>query len=656
MLAPLSWLKEYTKITTSPEKLAEKLLLSGTKVEEIQKANGETVFNLEITSNRPDTLSIYGVAREIAVVTKQDLLALETEFLLPPKKLGAAPSLKILDKKLCPYYTYGLIENISIGPSPTWLAERLKLVGIRPLNNVVDVTNYVMHETGQPMHAFDFDKVEGEIFLRAAKEGESVKTLDGIERKLKAGSIIIEDSKKLIDLAGIMGGENSEIDEGTKRVFLHVPIYDPVAIRRTSQNLGLRTEASNRFEKKLDPAGHLRAFERAVKLLNETTGATLASEPKSLVPEKETKISFNLLEVEKNLGIEIKTTAIVNILSSLGFQVSEDPFKEETLNVIVPSWRTDIEQSIDLVEEIGRIWGYNFFPKALPRGEPPTHPDAFEFDWEGCLVERFKASGYNQTMTYTLLSPSKLKQAKFDLSEVLKVDNPMSEDFEYLRPSLLPELFAAVEKNQRSEKEISFFEIGRVFASGEALPNQPKILSFVTTNSFLKAKGALKDLLNNAGQSTERLTKDGIFSSKVSFEIGKMLVSEVGSVNADILKNFEIGSPLIGGTVYLENLARLPFSYHYEALEKFPPIIEDLSMFISKEVPAGEVLKVIRSNNLIKEVEVFDIFEEKERKSVAVRITYQAKDRTLTDQEVSKVRKQLSRKLEKSLQAKIRTS
>lgn len=658
MLVPLSWLKEYIKINLPTEKLAEKLLLSGTKVEETKNIGKEVVLNLEITPNRPDTLSVYGVAREAAVVTDSDLLPLDTNLIVPRGNLKTTPTIKVTEKKLMPAYTLALIGEIKVKPSPDWLAERLEMVGIRPINNIVDITNYVMHETGQPMHAFDYDKIEGELSLRASKEGEVVKTLDGIERKLPAGAIIIEDSKKLVDLAGLMGGENSEIDEKSTKVLLHVPLYDPVSIRRTSQYLGLRTEASNRFEKKLDPAGHLLAFERALKLLTEIAGARLFSEPRSISQSKELKLDLELSILEEFLGLSFPIKDVMNILSNLGFQVQVDPFKEGFLQVVVPTWRTDIEASIDLVEEIGRIWGYNRFPKTLPTGEIPQHPDSFEFDWEGYLVKLFISSQFNQTTTHTLLSEETLKNVAFDPKNSLRLSNPMSEDFEYLRPSLIPELLKAISKNQSLTKKLEFFEIGRIFSeSSEVLPNQPKVLSFVTTESFAKAKGLVEAILAKTDFDCEtKQTRSSLFSSQIDFLTKGGKLAEVGKLEKTILNNLEIEGELIAGTIFFEAFAGRNLNFHYEPLAKYPPVIEDISMFVDKETEAGKILDLIRQESLVKDVHVFDVYPEEKRKSIGVRITFQSPSKTLTDSEVAKVREKISNNLEKRLKAQIRRS
>jgi len=650
MLIPFSWLKDFVKINASAEKLAEKLLLSGTKVERIKKVGKEHILELEITPNRPDTLSIYGVAREIAVLTAEDLLPLDTEMLLPSGKLANPPNLKVSDKKLCPSYTYGLVRDVSVKNSPSWLAERLELAGIRPINNVVDITNYVMLETGQPMHAFDTDEIEGDLTLRTSEEGESVRTLDGVLRKLPSGSLIIEDSKKLIDLAGLMGGKNSEIKKTTKNLLLLVPIYDPVAIRRASQATALRTESSNRFEKKLDLLGTKIAFERALKLLTEVAGGKLATAPRTSVSAKESRLELPVELFKQTLGIEIPLPKIINILSSLGFRVSVDPFRDRFLHAVVPSWRRDIDSAIDLTEEVGRIYGYNLFPKTLPAGNPPIQPELFHFGWEKETRQIFKAAGFTELLTFTLTSEEQLKRAGLPEEKIVRIANPMSKDFEILRPTLLTELLNAVAKNLKYEGDLSFFEIGKIFYQ-EGEIKQPKILGAITTKSFLELKGVLEKVVSRSGDEQEySVSENGLIFKTKGFKLARILVVDEGA-----LKNFEIPFSLTYAEIYLDDLETLPAKFTYHPLAKFPPVIEDISMFLSNKIAVSEILSEIQKAPLVAEATIFDIFEKNGRKSIAVRITYQAKDRTLTDTEVAKVRKEIVGNLKRKFEAEIRS-
>ena len=350
MIAPLSWLKDYVDVEERPEDLAEDLLLSGTKVDNILEREGEVVFELEITPNRADCLGIIGIAREIATLYNKDLQIPEpfAETMVVSKRKRI--NLVVSEKNLCPYYTIGVVDATKIQESPSWLKKRLEQVGIRPINNVVDITNYVMLETAQPMHAFDYSKIKDRMVLRAAKRGERVVTLDGIQRTLNEGAIIIEDSEKLIDLAGLMGGENTQIDENTQTIVLLVPIYNSVAIRRASQHLGLRTEASNRFEKMLDPNGHRYAFERALHLLKIEAGATLASEIKNVgYPVRGSSFAVDFEKIKEILGLKISEKEVVNILVSLGFEVLPGVSLEPgSFEVRSPSWRPDVKITPDI--------------------------------------------------------------------------------------------------------------------------------------------------------------------------------------------------------------------------------------------------------------------------------------------------------------------
>ena len=392
MLAPISWLKEYVDFEVSIEKLADDLLFSGTKVEKVLTKEGEKIFELEITPNRADCLGLIGIAREIAVLYNLELNIPKHFGETRVERRNKSINFQIKDKILCPYYTIGVIDNLRVGDSPEWLKKRLSQVGIRSLNNIVDITNYVMIETGQPMHAFDYHKIKGGMILRGAKNEEKVKTRDGVERRLNKGAIIIEDSEKLIDLAGLMGGKDSEVDKNTETIFLHVPLYNRTAIRKTSNFVNLRSEASNRFEKELDPNAHRYAFERALHLLKIEASGIMASEIKSVnYPVKSDTFEIRPSKINAILGIWLKDDEMMNILVRLGFEVYPSPsLDDKKFEIRSPTWRPDVKIEEDIAEEIGRIYGYNNLPKTLPTGVYPTHGDSFKKDWRVIIRENLR--------------------------------------------------------------------------------------------------------------------------------------------------------------------------------------------------------------------------------------------------------------------------
>lgn len=661
MLVPLSVLEAYVKIKISPEKLAEKLLLSGTKVEEIKKFNGEIVFDLEITPNRADTLSFYGVAREIAAILNLDLNDPETDLLTTLRQPSGKADFKVADKKLCPFYSLVKLTNITIKDSPKWVQETLSLSGIRPLNNVIDITNLVMLELGQPMHAFDASKISGIPTVRGSKKGEKVVTLDNVERELPEGSIIIEDQEKLIDLAGLMGGKNSEIDQNTKDVFLLVPFYQPVAIRKTSLATGLRTEASNRFEKKLDPNMHPTALNRTVKLLVENAGASFASKITTVgFPVETQSLVFDTRLVKQILGIDLTSEDIVNLLSPLGFMISSQPLDEGKMTIHIPSHRPDVSLPEDILEEIGRIYGYNNFPKTLPSGELPTQTEVFQPDTEKEIRDYLIASGFSETTGYSLVSVEDLQKIKFDLNQALKVLHPTSSDFTHLRPSLLVNLLKAAETNN-SREHISFFEIAKEFLPkinpATKLPKQEVALALVTTQTFGATKIIIEGLLSKFDfkPETAAIKEDDLWAFGTTYSEKGREAAKIGLINKAVLNNFDIKQAPIFAWIDFEYLLQKKLKVSYLPQPKFPSVIEDISFFVGEKNLAVKIVSFIKNfDSLIDEVEVFDAFEKGQELSLTVRINFRSPSRTLVSSEIEKLRLKLEKELMKKFKVNLR--
>ena len=665
MLAPLSWLNEYVKLSISADSIANKFLFSGNKVDSLHKRDGDYIFDLEITPNRPDTLSIVGLARELSAVLNEDLSTPDITIIssksLPKNK---AIKINVKNKSLCPYYSFGIIDGVKVAQSPSWIVDRLEKSGVRSVNNIVDITNYVMIETGQPMHAFDFEKIKGDLILRASKRGERIKTLDGLERIIPEGSIIIEDDDKIIDLAGLMGGENTEVTHNTKTILVHVPVYNSVSIRRTSLSTGLRTEASNRFEKKLDPNMHPFAFDRARKLISEIAGGMIIGEKKSVgFPVKESSLELSLGMITSVLGVEIEIEKIVNILTSLGFRIYPQPLDKNKLKVVIPSWRPDVAIEEDIYEEIGRIYNYNNFPKTLPKGSPPMQPELFLVDWGKICRNIFLSFGLSEILTPTLLSPDLLIKANLNAKEAIKLSNPMLEDYSLLRPSLIPGQLNVIESNLRNFDVIKTFELGKIFTTFiDKLPDQPTVFAFLITGDFQEGKGYLEELLKTFNIKPKfSLSKTYPFFEQersIIIEMGKTKLGQFGEIAQSVLNNFGIKKHIVAGELLLENLATAGNpDIIYRPIPKFPPVIEDISMFIDKNVFAEKIIDTIKKGreDIVSSVFIFDVYYRGgNKKSVAVRIYYQAENKTLTNRDVSKTRESIIADLKKILQAEIR--
>ncbi|MGE4357715.1 MAG: phenylalanine--tRNA ligase subunit beta, partial [Candidatus Omnitrophota bacterium] len=441
MKVTYNWLKDFVEIKISPPLLAEKLTMAGLEVVSLEKFDDDWVFEIEITTNRPDWLSVLGIAREISAITGKRFKYPRLKSTVSYQSVTALPlKIRIEDKKGCLRYIGRIIDNVEIKPSPSWLQKRLIAVGLRPINNVVDITNYYLIETGQPMHAFDYDKIEGKtIIVRRAKEGEEIVTIDGERRKLDSSILVIADEIKPIAIAGIMGGKDSEVSDSTKTILLESAYFEPITIRRASQKLGLVTESSYRFERKVDLGTVYQAPLFALELIRKFA----SSHKKRIISgkmidlglkEKEDKvICLNIRRVSDFLGKEITSEEIEDILEKLGFYVRK---KKLFWEVQIPSFRRDIEIEEDLIEEIARIYGYDKFPLTLPRSEkiPQFVIDNSLQEMKKKIYETLLGMGFTEVITYSLVGKVLLGRTNLNYTEEwLRVSNYLSKEQEFLR-------------------------------------------------------------------------------------------------------------------------------------------------------------------------------------------------------------------------------
>jgi len=656
MKLPVSWLREYVEIKEPPEKLAEDLLFSGTKVEKIEKTKEDVIFNFEITPNRADCLSVIGIAREIAAIYSRILKIPASFSHTQTNSKEKLINLEVKESYLCPYYSLGVIDNVKIGPSPNWLSDRLEKSGIRSLNNIIDITNYVMLETGQPMHAFDYDKVTGKLILRASREGERVRTLDNTERILPKGSIIIEDSEKLIDLAGLMGGKNSEVDINTKTLILHVPVYNPVAIRHTSQATNLRTEASNRFEKLLDPALHRYAFERATELFSTLASGKLVSPIESIgYPPKEKTIKFPISLINKILGIRITKDKTINLLERLGFSTCID---KDQIIVGIPSFRTDITNPTDLTEEIGRLYGYNKFPKTLPSGKLPTK-NYSEESYQQKLKNILEGLGLKEIYTNTLVSSKQIEDLGFKTTDCLKVSNPLVKDFEYLRPSLFIGLLSSTRLNQDNFNKFILFEIGRTFEKKmqeDGLPRQPFKIGVLALNySFGYLKGILETILNKLNIKGVSFDKED--KNKIDIYVKNNQIGHFNFFNGDILSKFNIKRPSCGFELDFEKLILNISSTNYKPIPNFPTVKENISLFLPPDASYITIKQAIQkgASKHYFSAELLEDTVISGKRSILIGVEYYDPKHTLNKEDIEIIRNSIIKQLE-GIGAKIRTA
>ena len=609
------------------------------------------VVEFEITPNRPDCLSIIGLARE-ASATFDAPLALHQ-----PVVKGGGPGVlpELLDVEtpaadLCPRYTARMVRNVKIAPSPKWMRERLRAMGVRPINNIVDITNYVMLEYGQPMHAFDYRYVKGgKIVVRRAEEGEELTTLDGSVRKLNPNMLVIADEHRAVGLAGIMGGLNSEIVSDTADVVFESANFDGTTIRRTALALGMRTEASAKYEKGLDPLNTLPAVERACELV-ELLGAgevvdgvidilNYVPQPRVLKLEPE--------KINALLGTDIAAEEMVSILKKLDFQVEGD-------QVTVPSWRSDVEAMADLAEEVARFHGYNNIPTTLMRGQTTRGGYSPEQELERALGAVCRACGYDEIITYSFISPTyydKIRWASDDpRRQSFKILNPLGEATSIMRTTVLPSMLEILTRNYNfRNKSAKLYELGRVyFKRADGLADEPKVLTLGAYGDgmdFFALKGAVEAVLKQLRIENVRFLAD---SENPSYHPGRCakvfsgdrLLGVLGQVHPHVAGNYGVDAELYAAELRFDALYESKGSQPlYQPLPKFPAVTRDIAVVCDKAVPVGALEDAIRkgAKGLLKEVDLFDIYTgvgiAPGKKSVAFSLTLRSDDRSLTAEE-----------------------
>jgi len=648
----------------------------------------DTILDISITPNRPDCLCVIGVAREIAALTHQKvkypLLSLSDRG----EEIHQKTSVTILDQDLCPRYVARMIENVKIGPSPHWMSNRLEKVGIRSINNVVDVTNYVMMEFGQPLHAFDFELLEeGRIIVRRAKEGEEFITLDGVKRTLDGEMLMICDGVKPVAIAGVMGGLNSEIKGDTRRVLLESAYFNPAGNRRTSKKLGLETEAAYRFGRGIDYGGCLSAANRATQLIQELTGGKVVEGVVDVYPTpiKPTPIRLSVKKIHQVLGTEVSVKQVRNYLEDLELEVRGED--EDVLVVTPASYRGDLEREIDLIEEVARLDGYERIPITIPQGPPSSGERSKEFLVERKVIDALIYHGYHEVITYSFTSPASWDVIGLPPDDPrrlhLRILNPLTEDFSVMRTTLIPGLMETARYNiSWKNSNLKLFELKKVFISkeGEKLPKEIKFLAGLATGfdrdphwafsprpvDFYDIKGCVEDLLDALQMKGAQFNKaDDIpylhpgKASKVVLD--QEVLGVLGEVHPQVLGHYEIY-----GKVYL---FEMDFSKmvkwageerRFQSLPKFPVVYRDLSVVVDRALEAEKVMEAVRAfqQPFVEEITLFDIYQgppiPEGKKGISYRIRYQANDRTLTDEEVNQYHEKILTRLKEVFQLELR--
>ena len=636
-----------------------------------QYLGGDVIYDLEVTPNRPDLNSVIGVAREISAVTGNPLKIPKPA---PPEQGDPAEKfikVRIENIDFCPRYTARVIHGVKVGPSPAWLRERLERIGVRSISNVVDVTNYVMIEIGQPLHAFDYHLLSTpEIIVRNAAQGEEFTTIDGQKRTLTSEMLVIADSKRAIAVAGVMGGQNTEINERTVDVLIESAYFKPQNIRRTSRKLDLRTESSYRFERGCDPNMVAWASQRAAELILQTASGRLARGVVDVYPApvKPVQIELRHEKVSQLLGIELTAKQNMDYLKSLGLEVSDS-------TSTIPTYRVDLKREIDLIEEIARIHGVDKIPATPPRGAIGNHSYDSVHDEIAEARRLLVALGLNETQGQTLISDS---DAKLVSSELVPLENPLSSDMNVLRPSLLPGLLDALRHNiNHKNLDVAVFEIGRVFPAGREERRLAISLTGRRHPSFWSGddreakfdvydlKGMIEEFLEHFGVRgvtyARRNESTTLLVESAAVHLGKLTLGEFGQVLPPLARRYDLRDPVLVAELNLDTLiARRNTSKSFKALPQFPAIRRDVAMIVPETLAHEAVLTAVRQARPanLEAIELFDIFRGKNvpagQKSMAYAFTYRHAERTLTDAEVNAAHEQLVAQLKQELGAVVR--
>jgi phenylalanyl-tRNA synthetase beta chain len=708
-----NWLRELTDTRLSPTELRDRMTMIGLAVESVHEAGDDFVLDFDLTSNRPDCLSHLGVARELAVIENGAVHVHGAPPVGASGMVEAFTSVEILDPDLCPRYGARIVRGVKIGPSPDWLVKRLEAIGQRAINNVADITNYVMHELGQPLHAFDLSKLaEQRIVVRRAREGERLKTLDGVERELDADMLVIADAVRAVAVAGVMGGEETEINDETSDVLIESAYFDASSVRRTARKLGLHTEASHRFERGTDYGGVLQAQERCVSLICELAGGTATENALDAYPKPIQPIDVSLRpeRVTTLTGLAVATPEIERILSALGFAhharvaVLEDEWSfrdgvpEEVvpgdlnprLTYVVPSWRVDVEREEDLVEEVARHTGYERIATELPASNIAGEYQPGERRRRS-MRQVLTAYGFDEAISFGFIDT-----AHDDLFELLPelsregedrfvtLRNPIIEGATRMRPSLLPGLLDAVKHNfNHGTRDVRLFETGRVFAASReehgSLPDEREAFALVLTGGALEEgrAGAPRELDFYDLKGALEAAADAIHLPRLQFaatsakhlragqaaevSIDGKLIGTIGRLDDGVAASYKFRQPVYVAEIdFTALLAAGERPVVYTPLARFPAVVRDISLLVGRDVTFAELLRTASEQRIedCRAIKLVDVYEgaslPEGKRSVTLRLEYRSDERTLRDEEVDELHALIVSALEKRFDAKMR--
>ncbi len=682
----LSWLKELVDIPWTAEELADRLPMLGIGVDAVDKTGDDAVFDLEIPANRGDLMSHLGVARELAAAARTAVRPPAAPVRREGPPTADYVRVEVQEPALCPRFTAALITDVRVGPTPAWMARRLEACGVRSINTVVDVTNYVMLELGQPMHAFDYDQIRGgRLVVRLARPGERLQTLDGVERTLDAQTLVVADAERAVGIAGIIGGADTEIRPATRRVLLEAAAWHPPLIRRTSKRLGVRTESSARFERGVDVDAVAAASARAQYLLQEIAGGRVLPQPldhyPSPAPARTVELPWS--RVSRLLGVEISLDRGAAILTGLGFTVRREG---DRLAVQVPSFRRDVERPEDLIEEVARHHGYDRIPETLPLEVTAQGAWAPALRAERAVRDVLIRAGLTEALTVSLTHPRALDRLRLPPDHpwraMVALRNPLVDDHTHLRTTLLVGLLEAVRANvSRRVGDVHLFEIGRTFhpagdgvverrrlgvvTTGRLMTGAWNLPAEAVTASYYHLKGIVEGLLGElriGGAEVEAADVPWLRPGRSArLSLDGQEIGQLGELHPDVAAAFDLPPSVYAAHLDLEALlARAVFHPRFTPPPRFPPVRRDIAVVVSADVPAAEVHRVLTESAgpHLEAVELFDVYTGPPvppgHRSLAFALTFRSSERTLSAEEADEAVAAVRWALEQRLRAKIR--
>lgn len=684
MKASCNWLKEFVDFQLTHDELGHALTMAGFEVEATEEIEDDTIFDIGITPNRPDCLSIRGIAREISAILEIPLKDISFKV---EKEEGEGPDVEIVSPELCPRYSSRIVTGVKPGPSPAWLSKRLESCGIRPTSNIVDITNYVLLEIGQPMHAFDIDKLSGrKIVVKQAGDISSFTTLDGEERKMSKEMLLIWDAEKPVAIAGVMGGRNTEVSESSVNILLESAFFQPSSVRRTAKVLGLSSESSYRFERGVDIEAVTNAMDRAAQMIKEVAGGQITrvtdNYPGPFVPRK---ISASSRKINSIIGVDIEEEFIDKTLSAIGCKTER---AGDSISVVPPSFREDIQRDIDIVEEVARLYGYDKIPSTFPEVQMSA---ATEHKMQ-TLIKNLKnsmvKSGFSEVINFSFLNPDSLDGLKLSEEDrrrsLIYLKNPLRKEDSAMRTTLVPGLLNNISANlNRGERMLRLFEVSRVFYKTVLeLPDEVVQLGAVyrkeiianiwesRNDGFYDLKGVFENIFTDLKISGVSFSKDTTYAEpylhpakSCSIFIGNKKAGAIGTVHPAIAGSFNIKGDVTLVEIYdiQDILDAIPLKTSFVSLPKFPYVERDIALVVNDSVTVDAVQREINGfgSNIIESVNLFDVYKGKsiaeDKKSLAFSIRYRSMDKTLTDSEVDAVHTEVISVLKSNLKAELRS-